>query len=143
MLSKEERAKLKIDALTLNSKLAIELCHKYIPAILDEWDEMESDRDKALSECVYLDLRDMYWKCEADRDHWKKRAEAFERAVSGFCTMCKRAEKAFPDLPNSSIVTCDSIKKRNLAGVSGRGGGKDCHDFEFDEAKFSEGGESE
>ena len=77
-----------------------------------------------------------YDALHAERDYWKTRAETLERALSGFCIYCKRAEKAFPDLPNSSLVTCDSLKKRKIKGVAGRGG-KNCPDWQFDEARFA------
>lgn len=69
-----------------------------------------------------------------DRDQWKERAEALERALRGYCWCCT---KSIPlGIGCSTAVSCEKMKERNVLGSTGRGG-KDCPHWAFDEPRFA------
>ena len=65
----------------------------------------------------------------------EERAEALERALNGYCWACSHSKKAFPELPESTAVTCNVFKNRRIVGAVGCAG-KDCEHWQFDQARF-------
>lgn len=89
-----------------------------IPALLDALDE-----EKVTAQGWHYEtqrFRAIVHETRADRDRWKARAEMFERAARNECHTCRSDENA---------ENCTNCKQWSL--------------WEFDEARFSKGGDNE
>ena len=89
-----------------------------------------------------------YWKtralsAESDRDRWKSRSEALERAMRGHCIGCKNAERAkisnakLADEKFPLLMFCKHFPAKS-ANALGHGAGRNlnCEHWQFDQARF-------
>jgi len=75
---------------------------------------------------------------ESDCDKWKNRCEALERAATGHCYCCEKAQppkiKTVTGFPN--MISCEHIYALAATGETKR----ECDYWQFDETRFTKGG---
>ena len=88
-------------------------------------DALQPDRDY---------WQDLSVELRTQRDRWKARAEALERAANGYCVMCAKAAPVTICGKEIGAVTCEKMRER---GVLCGGGRTVCEHWQFDEALFT------
>lgn len=135
-ITKEQRDKLRkcCDDRHVGSNIAATLL-----SLLDALDEIEADCDR-VREMLFLsnnretELAERAIVLLSERDRYKARVEMMERALRGNCWCCTEAEPL--QIGNSTAVTCEKMKERNILASAGRSGA-DCVHWQFNEAKYA------
>ena len=111
---------------------------KRIEELEAEYKWRRAEHENAMEANIAL-IRRYVWddggnNIEADRNAWKARAEALERAANGYCVMCAKSAPMTFCGKETNFVTCEKMRER---GVLGGGGRKDCEHWQFNEARFT------
>ena len=107
-----------------------QLVNEDIPALLEEIRELKAEINERLG--MISCLKEAVDKLKADRNQWKRRAEALEQAIHGHCKTCVHEGESISD--DSS--PCFEYGLTPMSGVF-----PNCEHYEFDEARFAEGKE--